>query len=432
MRRARQERRDTRPGYPEHWLKRRLAVPLARAVLAALATVADVELTEGLAGPLTPLACLRDVTQTIPAEWEDRLRDQLKSVLSEWVSTMNRRKLLRLLGWAASIVAAAPVSGLDPDEQERLAQAIALPSRVDAQVIDHIEAMLQHCKRQEDALGPHAVLQTVLAQRHLVDALLSECSESLRPRLLSVYSSMSSSIGTYCFDLEDTASAMHYCDQAREAAQETRNTELAIYALCMMSYFASWQGKAHAGIDFAASAQSLVGKTDDVLLQAYAAERAASAYGFDGQHKECMTTFDQALARLAVPAGRRLPESPVYWVNEGFIASKQSECLLRLGNPAEAATSTQKALQLVDNSFIHGLAYCTLRLGTARLLSGDIEEAARVIGEGVALAVRIRSARLTREVRTARERMEPWQDTRAVRELDDRLGGCGLRFGGSM
>src|SRR5262249_17822788 len=136
--------------------------------------------------------------------------------------------------------------------------------------------------------------------------------------------------------------------------------------------------------------------------------------------------FDQALSGVAVPAGQQSPGSPVYWVNEGFIASKQSECLLRLGNSADAAMSAQRALQLVDSSFIHGLAYCTLRLGTARLLSGDIEEAAGVIGEGALLAARIRSTRLTREVRTARGRLEPWKDTSAVRELDERLVGCGF------
>jgi hypothetical protein len=78
---------------------------------------------------------------------------------------MNRRKLLRLLGWAATVVAAAPVSDPDTDEQERLVRALAVPSRVDTQVIDHIEGVLQYCKRQEDALGPQAVLHSVLATR---------------------------------------------------------------------------------------------------------------------------------------------------------------------------------------------------------------------------------------------------------------------------
>jgi tetratricopeptide (TPR) repeat protein len=190
------------------------------------------------------------------------------------------------------------VSDLDSGEQERLAKAIAAPSRVDEQSIAHMESIFQHCQRQEDAFGPHAVLHTVIAQRELVDSLLDECPGELRPRLLSVYSSMSSSAGYNFFDLDDPAGAMHYCDQARAAAQEARNAELAIYALCNMSYLASQQGKAHAAIDFAVAAQSLSGKTDDVLLQVYAAERAASAYAVDGQYKECLSEFDRALAGL--------------------------------------------------------------------------------------------------------------------------------------
>ncbi|MCA1606655.1 MAG: hypothetical protein LC775_14570, partial [Acidobacteria bacterium] len=302
----------------------------------------------------------------------------------------------------------------------------AAPSRVDEQSIGHIETMLQHCKRQEDAFGPHAVLHTVIAQREFVDSLLNECPAELRPRLLSVYSSMSSSIGTYFFNLEDLVSAMHYCDQARKAAQEARNTELSIYALCEMSYFSSWQGKAHAGLDFAAAAQSLsAGKTDDVLLQVFAAERAASAYAVDGQYKECMTEFDRALAGLQQPAGS-LPQSVVYWIHEGFVVCRQSDCLLRLGEPEKAAAAAERGLKLIDSSFVSGMAFCLLRLGTARLLSGEVEEAARVMGEGALLATKNRSARLTSEVRAARGHLQPWRDTPAVKTLDEQLAGMGF------
>jgi len=178
----------------------------------------------------------------------------------------------------------------------------------------------------------------------------------------------------------------------------------------------------------AAAAQSLAGKTDDVLLRACAAERAGTAEAIDGQYKECMTAFDQALVGLALPAGRRSPESPAYYFDEGVVASKQSDCLLRLGKPAEATASAERALLLFDNSFTHGLAYCILNLGTARLLSGEVEEAARVVGEGALLAARIRSARLTGEVKTARGRLQPWHGRAAVKELDEGLRGMG--FGG--
>ncbi|MGH3888945.1 MAG: hypothetical protein ACRDSZ_20715 [Pseudonocardiaceae bacterium] len=403
-----------------------LVVPSGPEALACLVASAGTELAESLAEPLLYLAVLSNPSQAVSAEWEDQLREQLRRFLREWASAMDRREHLRLLGWMAAAVAASPILSLNSDEQERVAKVVAAPGRVDAQVIDHIEGMLQYCKRQEDALGPRAVLYTVLAQRELVNSLLGECPDELRPRLLSVYSSMSTSVAIYCFDLDDAASAMRYCDQARGAAQEARNIELAIYALCMMSHFASRQGKAHAGIDFAAAAQNFASQTDDVLLQVCIAERFASAYGIDGQYKESMTAFDRALSGLTVPDSRRSPASPVYWFNEGLIASRQGECLLRLGKPAEAVVSAQQALQLFDHSFVRDFAFCTLHLGTARLLSGDIEEAARVIGEGAMLAARVRSVRLTREVRVARGRMEPWKDTQAVRELDERLVGAGV------
>ena len=202
---------------------------------------------------------------------------------------MNRRELFQLFGWAATTIAASPVmSGLDTEEQERLAQAIISPSRVDPRVIDHLATILRDCKQQDDVLGPRTVLHTVLTQRQLARHLLTECPAPLRPRLLAVYGGMSSSAGDYFFDLNDLDSARYYYDQARAAAHEARNTELSIYALCSMSYAASSQGKAHvahAGIDLAAAAQSLVTQTDDSLLRVCAAERAGTAYAVDGQYK---------------------------------------------------------------------------------------------------------------------------------------------------
>ncbi|MCA1606049.1 MAG: hypothetical protein LC775_11400, partial [Acidobacteria bacterium] len=399
-----------------------LVVPAGQEVLSGLVAAVGAELAGSLAGPLLYLMLLSTPSQAVPVE----SREQLRTFLREWAHTMQRREHLRLLGWVATAVAASQISSLDSDEQERLAKVIAAPSRVDEQTIGHIEAILQHCKRQHDSLGPHAALHTVLAQRELVSSMLDECPPGHRSRLQSVYSSMSSSVGHYFFDLEDPASAMHYGDQARAAAQDADNSELAIYALCEISYFASWQGKTHAGIDFAAAARSLSGKTDDVLLQVCVAERAASAYAVAGRHKDSMAEFDRALTGLHRQPDGDLPQSPVYWFNEGIIASRQSDCLLRLGRPTEATACAERGLRLFDNSLIHGLAYCTLRLGTARLLSGEVEEAAQVIGEGALLATKNRSARLTNEVRAARGRLQPWRDTPAVKTLDEQLTGMGF------
>ncbi|MGH3938535.1 MAG: helix-turn-helix domain-containing protein [Pseudonocardiaceae bacterium] len=401
------------------------SLPTGQELLPGLVAAVGAELADSLAGPLLFLALLSTPSsQAMPVAWRAQLKEQLRTFLCEWANTVERREHLRLLGQLATAIAASPFLNMDGDEQERLSKVVAVPSRVDEQSIAHIETILTDCKRQEDTFGPYSVLHTVIAQREFVDSLLDECSDELHPRLLSLYSSMSSSIGTYFFNLQDPASAMHYLDEARGAAQEARNTELSIYALCEMSYFSSWQSKAHAAIDFAAAAQSMASKSDDVLLQVFAADRAGIAYAVDGQYKECMTEFDRALTWFAATS-REFP-SAFYWIHEGFIANSQSYSLLRLGKPAEAATVAERGLKLIDSSFISGMAFCTLRLSTARLLSGEVEEAARLTGEGALLATKYRSARLTSEVRATRGRLQPWHDTTVVKELDEWLWGMGF------
>src|SRR5262249_7849693 len=138
---------------------------------------------------------------------------------------------------------------------------------------DHTEAIFRYCKRQEDALGSRAVLDTVVAQRNLVDKLLMGCPNDLRPRLLSLYSNMSSSVGFYLFDHNDFVGAISYHEEARAAAHEAGDIGLGVYALCEMSYISCCQNKRHAGIDFAAAAHSLANKTDDPLLRVCVADK---------------------------------------------------------------------------------------------------------------------------------------------------------------
>lgn len=360
---------------------------------------------------------------------EDQIAEQLVRLLCGLVGAMNRRELLQLLGWAVGTVVASPaVRDLDAEEQERLAHAIVSPSRVDERVIDHIDAMFRHCQRQEDALGSRAVLPTVLGQSSLIRDLLSGCPGNLRSRLLSVYSDMATSIGYYFFELNDADSAKGYHEQGRRAAHDAGNIELSIYALCEWSYTASWYGQVPAGLDLAAAAQSLVSKTQDPLVRVGAAQRAATAYAFDGQYKECMIELENARGNL-ISAGPLLPGSPYYFYNEGYLTSHESECLLRLGRPQEAAASASGGLAMYDKSFADGYAVCTLHLGNAHLQSGEIDEAARVVGDAVGLAAQTRSARLVKELRATRARMQPWQHTRAVSVLDDQLVACGLTSG---
>jgi tetratricopeptide (TPR) repeat protein len=192
-----------------------------------------------------------------------------------------------------------------------------------------------------------------------------------------------------------------------------------------MSYAASSQGKAHAGIDFAAAAQSLADKSDDALLRVCAAERAGTAYAVDGQYKPFMAEFDRARNDL-VSVGDVSTESPAYYYHEGLLASYQSECLLLLKKPDEAAVRASTGLAVFNKSYVDGYALCTLHLGNSYLQTGEVEEAVQIIGSAASLAAQNRQPRLVTELYTTRARMQPWEGTQAVKDLDEWLVGAGF------
>src|SRR5262249_23631364 len=150
--------------------------------------------------------------------------------------------------------------------------------------------------RQDAALGPQAVLGTVLAQRHLAEVLLPDCPAALQPRLLSLFANMSRFAGRLCFDLKDFDSATRDFEQARRAAHEAEKAELGVLTLCNLSYMAIWRGQPRVAIDHAAAAAAWVRQTGDPLLSALVADESARAYATLGDRRACLTALD------AIPA----------------------------------------------------------------------------------------------------------------------------------
>ena len=409
------------------WEMDRLAVSTAQAILATLAAVADAELAEGSPGPLTFPVCVSTTTQTIPAEWEDRLYDQLKNTLGEWAHTMNRRKLIRLLGWAASAVAGTQLlEGLYPEEQVRVARAIEEPSRVDAVTIDHIETILWRCIRQDDALGAQATLDTVLAQRNLVWFILPECPDTLRPQLLSLYSPHSLRAGWLLYDLNDFDGAGYYFEHARATAHDAENSELGAFVLCMMSHLATWRGQPRVGIDHAVAAQGWAVQTDEPRLQAYAADVAARAYAGVGQKTLCLRQLEHVERSLARVSDGAAEDSVAHFYSNGHFAGTRSLCLLQLHDTQGALNAAQEALATADPAFVRNFAFTHLYLGEAYTAAGGIHEAAAAIGEAAALTARNRSARLAGRVQAARDHVAQYHVPSVVQGLDEQLHVYGL------
>jgi hypothetical protein len=364
----------------------------------------------------------RDVFGT-PRE-RDRAYDRFVQFLSSWAHTMDRRNALRMLGLAASAASLSLPAIIDGDEQHRVVSVISTPSRVDTQTIEHIEAVLGHCERQDDVLGPRAVLATILAQRDLARELVPECPPALRPRMLSALSEASRQAGWASYDLNLFDHADYYYEDARAVAHEAGNIGLGAFVLCQMSQLATWQGKPHIGIDHAVMAELWAHRTDDILLRAFAADMAARAYAADGQRDACLAALDTAHTTLTTAGDHTPSHIPSY--DEALHISFRGECHLKLHEGHPAAEYCQQSLTSLDQSFTRATAFATVHLGMAHAQCKEVDEAARLLGDAGDIAARNSSARLTERLQQARAMLQPWEHTTAVRQLDDRLASYSL------
>ncbi|WP_239341788.1 hypothetical protein [Frankia sp. CiP3] len=345
--------------------------------------------------------------------------DDFVGLFHAWATTVRRRQFLLSMGRAATAAATIPLVAGSTTEPDRLLGALGTPSRVDAAIIGHIEDVLHHAQRQDDALGPQAVLRTVLDQRRLARHLLEGCPPDLRPRLLSVYADLCRATGQFIFDLGQFKAAMPHLEKARAAAHEARNTELGAFTLCQMAHAAIWQGHPRMAVDYASAAVAWAWRTPDRALQANTGDMAARAYAAAGEYDACMAELDRAAGALALRDDR---PSLSYWYDEAFLASIRGQCLLHVQRPAEALAIIGPSVATLDPALsVRNLAMTMVDLGSAYIQHGEIEEAARALGQASELAVRNRSVRLAIRLRDARQQLEPWTDTPAVRELDETM-----------
>ncbi|MEU1752676.1 hypothetical protein ABZ436_08500 [Micromonospora matsumotoense] len=213
--------------------------------------------------------------------------------------------------------------------------------------------------RQDDMLGPQAALDTVLAQRRLVQSILPSTPSPLSRRLLSLYTNLSRFAGWLSFDLNNHESAAEYYETARAAAHEAQDTELGAFVLCNVSHLATWQGHPRVGIDHAIAAVGWANQTGDRSLRAYAYDVAARAYAMDKQEAAALTAIHNARLTLgAIDAGS--PTSHTYLYGPGQLRSTEGVCHLHLGQAEQGARIGEAALAQIDDAFVRNLALGSL------------------------------------------------------------------------
>lgn len=338
-----------------------------------------------------------------------------------------RRRTLMMWGLTSTVAGV-----LDGDDIDRLARVRSGSLKLDAATIGHIEAVIHHCRRQEDTLGPDAVLDTVSAQGRLVRAVLPSASDELRERLLSLYANICRSIGWMLFNLNDFAGADHYFAQARTAAHQAENDALTSFILANWSQLATWRGDAREGVEHALGALAWGQRAGSSLLVSYACDVGARAYATIVRHSSsrasdytaCTRFLDQAGTDLATAGDTDSGRTLLHFYDEGLHKSTRTLCLLDLGEITQALPLAQEAVDRIDPAFVRNLAFARLDLARAHIearQTRDIDAASDEIAKAAQLSGHNTSPRLISSVLEARSALDPWSTSAAVRQLDHQL-----------
>ncbi|MER5318937.1 hypothetical protein [Streptosporangium roseum] len=94
---------------------------------------------------------------------------------------------------------------------------------------------------------------------------------------------------------------------------------------------------------------------------------------------------------------------------------------MELKQSGRAISEASRRLAAMGPGSVRERGILQLEYANALIQKREIPEAAAMIGEAVPIVAGHSSARLTHSVRQARARLQPWQDSKHVQGLDERL-----------
>ena len=376
-------------------------------------------------GALSPLVLSRAAAPLV-----QRLKEinftELVQVIVMWIQrlspSVSRRIVLSKLSAAFTVAAVAPLFDvLDSDEYEQVTRIIRHPEKFDLAALDYAERMIPNLRRQDNALGSQLTVHSVVGHRQMVQRLAQAAPVKFQQRAVSAYAELTHLLGWLCFNMGDYHSAQHYYDDARSAAHDAQNVELVTYILCTMSHLATWRGKPHVGIDHAVAAAVWAEQAHSPLARAYAADVAVRSYVADSQPDQFRETLDREYAALQAAPADGPTASWWCFYDESFYWRTEGECALKLQRPDAAMDALDKSLTLIDPVDLHNRTFRLLFRAEARIQQAEITEASSIVADVARLTAGNGSQRIAQRITDVRGLLTPWERTRPVRELDERL-----------
>lgn len=226
-------------------------------------------------------------------------------------------------------------SALTVDEQDRLAYALAHPSRLDGPAVTAFTQVLAAQRRLEDAVGSAAVLPGIAAQLATLVRLLPDVRGPHRDAYAAVVAEWTQFTGWLHAALRRDRTALDLFGRAEELADDAGKPTLAASAVSFRGYMARQQGRPQAVIRASQAALHTPGihpaqRTFDTL-------QAAQGYAAFGDTDTARRLLDTATTLVEIAAAAGEPPSFAYWYRPAFFQLNIGLVYLELGEYATAA-----------------------------------------------------------------------------------------------
>jgi len=328
-------------------------------------------------------------------------------------NSLSRRSALLNLSSLFAVAAAAPLAG------DAVAPNPA--GRVDAPMIENTGLIVGGLRQQNAALGPSATVQTGLAMRAMMEAVVKDAPAGLTGRAWVVYGDLSHLLGWMMFNMGQDEAARFYYDDARKAAYQADDYELASNILAAQAHLSMTAGDHQTAIDHAQAAEEAAKRSASRRAKAYAADMTARVYASAGQGTRSLAALERERKQMqridwAEPAAERWG-----FYGPAFYWARESECHLLLGHPVEAADAGALAQQRFNPAYLHNNAMALARRAQAQVQFGDVVAACRALAESARMATLAGSVRLSTEMDRARRQLVPHENETIVQALDVRM-----------
>jgi len=336
---------------------------------------------------------------------------------------MIRREFLRLGGVLIGATAFGQPDAIEP--LQRLAKAVRQPSRTDLESVRHLEHLTLTFESLEAHASPHALVRPISGHLATITSLLEGTPPSTyRAQLLSLAAESAGLLAWLTWDLgtASRAQARAYVRTALDAAREAGDQALGAYLLGTASVVEHPKDEAEGRLSFLVDKPFGFSASEATpATRAWLAALEAEANALLGRTTNSLRALDQAELAWSRPSEDQLARPRATFFDAARLAGERGICLTRLGRPADAAMELRAALTTLPSDQEKSRSRLLAALATTHVQTGNVDEACRLGSEALGSAVGMAVQPNVHDVLTLRQLLQPWSDTAAVRDLDDRL-----------